>query len=119
VVLLTGKVTHTRGLGRIIRDASGRVTALVEEKELRPEQRSIAEINFGAYVFDRFFLESALGELSLHATGEYYLPDVIGRAVERELDVSVVSVPNPDEQMGINDPDQLARAERYLARRAS
>jgi bifunctional UDP-N-acetylglucosamine pyrophosphorylase / glucosamine-1-phosphate N-acetyltransferase len=120
IMLLTGEVSDTQGLGRVVRDSGGRITALVQEQELTPEERLISEINFGAYVLDRPFMEAALPSLQpLHAGGEYHLPDLIRYAAEHGFAVDNVVVPYPDEQMGINDPAQLARAERFLRRKAS
>ena len=40
------------GLGRIVRDADGEFTGIVEEKDATPEQRQIQEVNMSTYVFD-------------------------------------------------------------------
>ena len=114
IVLLTGVVSDVHALGRVVRDDSGRIRALVQEKELSPDQYSIMEINFGAYVFDRSFMEQSLRQLEKHAGGEYYLTDLVRFAAEAGRVVESVSVPFPDQQMGINDAEQLARAEAFL-----
>lgn len=117
VVLLTGEVQATHGLGRVVRDSHSQIVDLVQDKELTHEQRRSREINFGAYVFDRTFMERALPLLALHPGGEYYLTDLIHIAVEEGLHVSNVTVPDPDGQMGVNDRQQLERAEAYLRER--
>ncbi len=114
IVLLTGRVSDTQGLGRVVRDSSGSIVDLVQESELTSSQRLSREINFGAYVFDRSFLERGLSMLSLHATDEYYLPDLVRIASETGVTIGQVDVPHPDEQMGINDKEQLRRAEVFL-----
>jgi len=119
IVLLTGEVQVTHGLGRVVRDPNGRIVDLVQDKELTHEQRRSREINFGAYVFDRTFMERALPLLTLHPSGEYYLTDLIRIAVEEGLLVTDVTVPDPDGQMGVNDKQQLERAEAYLRERDS
>jgi bifunctional UDP-N-acetylglucosamine pyrophosphorylase / glucosamine-1-phosphate N-acetyltransferase len=119
IVLLTGEVQATHGLGRVIRDHDGRIVDLVQEKELTHEQRRSREINFGAYVFDRTFMERGLPLLTVHPGGEYYLTDLIRIAVEEGLSVSSVLAPDPDRQMGVNDRQQLERAEAYLRERNS
>jgi bifunctional UDP-N-acetylglucosamine pyrophosphorylase/glucosamine-1-phosphate N-acetyltransferase len=114
IVLLTGNVQETQGLGHVVRDCSGKIVKLVQENELIPEQQYQREINFGAYVFKRSFLEHALACLVPHANGEFYLTDVVAVASAQGLVIASVAPPHPDAQMGINDQVQLERAERYL-----
>ena len=118
IVLLTGNVSDAHELGRVVRDLSGRIEGLVQQKELTPEQADILEINFGAYVIDRSFMEQSLPRLSKHPGGEYYLTDLVYFAVQSGRAVEAVFVPFPDDQMGINDAEQLARAEAFLRRKA-
>jgi bifunctional UDP-N-acetylglucosamine pyrophosphorylase/glucosamine-1-phosphate N-acetyltransferase len=119
IVLLTGEVQTTHGLGRVVRGADGRIVDLVQEKELTHEQRRSREINFGAYVFDRMFMERALPLLAVHPGGEFYLTDLVRIAVDEGLQVTNVVAPHPDQQMGVNDKEQLERAEAYLVWRDS
>ena len=59
------------GYGRIVRDAGGAFTGIVEHRDASEEQLAIAEINAGIYVFDSALLRSALGQLGQHnAQGE-------------------------------------------------
>lgn len=118
IVLLTGNVKDTHGLGRVIRDRNGQIVALVQEKELTREQRRSHEINFGAYVFDRDFLEWGLQRLELHEGREYYLTDLVQLASASGLPIENIYAPDPDQQMGVNDREQLERADRYLRSRA-
>ncbi|HEV3311661.1 MAG TPA: NTP transferase domain-containing protein, partial [Chloroflexota bacterium] len=110
LVLLTGDVQDTHGLGRVIRDSDGKIVGLVQDNELTEAQRAVREINFGAYVFDRAFLERTLPTLEKHLAGEYYLTDLISTASEVGVPVENVRAPFPDDQMGVNDPTQLERA---------
>ena len=118
IVLLTGEVSDTQGLGRVVRDAEGQVSDLLQQPELSEKARRSREINFGAYVFDRTFFESSLASLQTHPNGEYYLTDLIPFAYKRGERVVTVSVPHPDEQMGVNTLEQLKRAEHYLLSKA-
>lgn len=119
IVLLTGEVEATFGLGRVVRGDRGQIVGLVQEKELTREQRRSREINFGAYVFERNFMERTLPLLEPHAGGEFYLTDLIQIAAEEGLVVANVTAPHPDQQMGVNDRAQLERAESYLRWRQS
>ena len=63
VTVLTSRVEDPTGYGRIIRDASGTVTAIVEQRDATPEQAAINEINAGIYAFDADFLRTSLASL--------------------------------------------------------
>ncbi len=84
VTVLTAEVEDPFGYGRILRDASGDVAAIVEEKDATPEQAAVREINSGVFAFDGAFLADALGRISNdNAKGEYYLTDVVAHRARR------------------------------------
>ena len=51
---LTIHLENPKGYGRVVRDASGRVTEVVEEKDFRPGDHGnkIHKVNSNVYVFD-------------------------------------------------------------------
>lgn len=120
VVLLTGKVEDTQGLGRVVRGESGQPVALVQESELNVEQQSLREVNLGAYVFDAAFLRAAIQKLQAHPPkGEYYLTDVVTIAAAAGAGVGSVTIQHADDLLGINDLVQLERASTALYRRTN
>ncbi|MBB3103020.1 bifunctional UDP-N-acetylglucosamine diphosphorylase/glucosamine-1-phosphate N-acetyltransferase GlmU [Azomonas macrocytogenes] len=118
--LLTVELADPTGYGRIVRDATGEVCAIVEHKDATPQQRAICEGNTGILAVPGARLGDWLGRLSNHnAQGEYYLTDVIAMAVSDGL---VVATEQPQEEMevqGANDRIQLAMLERYFQARAA
>ena len=113
--LLAWTPADPSGLGRIVRDASGRVTRIIEERDLGAAEPVPEECNAGVYVFEGAQLWPALDRLtSANAQGEYYLTDVVEHL---EGPVEVVDAADPDELLGINDRRQLAAAEAVLRRR--
>lgn len=121
VVLLTAEVEDTRGLGRVVRAASGTPVALVQEADLQPEQRSLREVNLGAYVFEANFLRCSLTQLEPHPPqGEYYLTDTIAlaarNATEGAAPVQTVTLPGGADLLGVNDLVQLEQATRTVYR---
>ena len=50
--VLTADVPDPTGYGRVIRDAGGLVSQIVEHKDATPDERAVTEINSGIYVFD-------------------------------------------------------------------
>ncbi|MBE3594829.1 MAG: bifunctional UDP-N-acetylglucosamine diphosphorylase/glucosamine-1-phosphate N-acetyltransferase GlmU [Candidatus Carbobacillus altaicus] len=116
--LLTAHVERPFGLGRVLRDAEGRVQKIVEEKDATDVERQIKEINVGVYLFEARYLEWALGQLSTdNAQGEYYLTDVIHLILTAGGNVTSVAAVDPDEALSINDRAELAVAEEALRRR--
>lgn len=76
--VLSAVVEKPTGYGRIIRNSSGEVTAIVEEKDSSAEEKLINEINTGTYVFDGEGLFDSLRKIgNQNAQGEYYLPDLV------------------------------------------
>jgi bifunctional UDP-N-acetylglucosamine pyrophosphorylase/glucosamine-1-phosphate N-acetyltransferase len=112
IVLLTTRVSDTRGFGRVIREDAEPV-ALVQEADLAPEQRAVNEVNLGAYVFDASFLARHLPSLQPHPPkGELYLTDLVAEAVrERGIGgVAALEIDGGEAVMGINDLVQLEAA---------
>src|SRR5206468_1191191 len=62
--------------GRVMRDATGSVRQIVEERDAEPAQLAIRELNSSIYVFDAAALWDALARVDAHnAQGELYLTD--------------------------------------------
>lgn len=114
-VVLTVEMANPGSYGRIIRDTSGRVTAIVEAKDASPDQKQITEVNTGIYCFTVAPLLEALEELRpINAQGEYYLTDVIKIFAAKGQRVIGKKLDEADEVMGPNDRVQLAQTEAYL-----
>ena len=111
--LLTVALDDPTGFGRIVRDAQGAVTAIVEHKDATPEQRLIREINTGMMAVPTQALDRWLPRLSNHnAQGEYYLTDIVGMAVAEQMRIQTVPVQWPFEAQGVNSRSQQAQLER-------
>ncbi|HDR8948943.1 TPA: bifunctional UDP-N-acetylglucosamine diphosphorylase/glucosamine-1-phosphate N-acetyltransferase GlmU, partial [Burkholderia vietnamiensis] len=115
--ILTVTLDDPTGYGRIVRDAAGFVTRIVEQKDASPEQLKIAEINTGIIVTPTAQLSMWLGALkNENAQGEYYLTDVVELAIEAGFEI-VTTQPDDDwETLGVNSKAQLAELERIHQR---
>ena len=112
VGLLTVRLDNPKGYGRIVRQ-NGTVCAIVEEKDATDEQRAINEVNTGIMVLPTRYLERWLNELgNENAQGEYYLTDVIARAVSEAIAVNSATAQTATEVEGVNNKVQLAALER-------
>ena len=110
---LTMQVANPQGLGRILRDASGNVRAIVEEKDASAEEKQITEINTGFLACPTALLAKWLPTLgNNNAQGEYYLTDILSMAVQDGVSVETLSPAHEWEVTGINSKDQLAALER-------
>lgn len=118
VTVLTSIVADPTGYGRIIRDANGLVSGIVEQADATPEQLAVAEINSGVYAFDARVLRDGLASLSTdNAQGELYLTDVVGIARRRGRSVGALACRDPWQVAGVNDRVQLAGLGAELNRR--
>ncbi len=107
-----------RGYGRVVRDGTGRVTRIVEEKDADEATRAIGEVNAALYAFDAAWVRARIDDVGPSAaTGEYYLPDLVAMACAEGGTVVALEVADHRELAGINDRVQLAAAEAELRRR--
>ncbi len=117
ITMLTAVVDDPRGFGRIIRDETGNVQAIVEEAQASPQQLAVRELNASVYCFDANWLWDALRRVPLSPKGEYYLTDTIGIAVAEGRSVQALRLDDPEEGIGINTRVHLAEAEAVLRQR--
>ncbi|RON05675.1 UDP-N-acetylglucosamine diphosphorylase/glucosamine-1-phosphate N-acetyltransferase [Pseudomonas brassicacearum] len=112
--LLTVELDDPTGYGRIVRNADGRVTAIVEHKDASEAERTITEGNTGILAVPASHLGDWMSRLSNNnAQGEYYLTDVIAMAVSDGLVVDTEQPHDAMEVQGANDRKQLAELERH------
>jgi bifunctional UDP-N-acetylglucosamine pyrophosphorylase/glucosamine-1-phosphate N-acetyltransferase len=117
ISMVTVIAADPRGFGRILRDASGQVKAIVEEAQATPDQLAIGELNASVYCFSADWLWPALQRIPLSPKGEYYLTDLVGLAVADGLPVQALVADDPAEMIGVNTRVHLAEAEALLRRR--
>ena len=97
------------GYGRVLRDGTGNVSAIVEARDATPEQLAIREINTSVYAFAARALFLCLRDLRPNnAQGELYLTDVIAMLNAAGEKVAAVVSPDPDVVLGVNTRVELA-----------
>ncbi len=103
--------------GRVLREKSGSVVAVVERKDATEPVLALREVNPGLFCFNTPWLWENIGRLTnRNAAREYYLPDLIALAIRDGLPIATLSV-DPFEGLGINTPEQLELAERLFTMR--
>ena len=108
-LLGTAVTADPTGLGRIVRDATGRFERIVEQKDASEAERVIDEVNMSTYVFEARDLLRALAALRPdNAAGEYYITDCPGMLLDAGRVVDAVACLDASETLSVNTPEQLA-----------
>jgi bifunctional UDP-N-acetylglucosamine pyrophosphorylase/glucosamine-1-phosphate N-acetyltransferase len=113
LAVLVADMVNPTGYGRIVRNAEGKVGAIVEQKDATDEQLAIRTINTGIITAESTALRTWLSQLSnSNAQGEYYLTDVFASAAADYTPADMAFVADAQEAEGANDPWQLSQLER-------
>ncbi|MEK7861741.1 MAG: NTP transferase domain-containing protein, partial [Chloroflexota bacterium] len=117
LALLSGEVGRDNAYGRVIRDAKGDVSRIVEARLASEAERALPESNLGAYAADLAWLRGAVARLVPNATGEVFLTDLVAQAAADGRTVVAHRTDDPDEGRGVNTRVELAAVEQVLQRR--
>lgn len=119
LAVLVAEVDDPTGYGRVLRDAEGKVGAIVEQKDATDDQLRVRTINTGIIAAESTALRRWLSQLSnRNAQGEYYLTDVFAFAAHEYTPAEMALVADAQEAEGANDPWQLSQLERAWQHRA-
>ena len=114
LTFLTIKQDNPAGIGRIVRNSSGKVVEIIEEKDESLEKKSINEVNPACYVFEVSFLKKYLSKIKKsNITNEYYLTGLIDLAIKNNEKIETVMEKNLVWR-GINTEDELREANRLF-----
>lgn len=105
------------GLGRVVRSPQGNITGIVEERDASAEQRRLRETNEGIYCLNAPWAWASLAALPRHQNGEYYITDLVVRALADGVGVSALTIDDETETQGVNDRVQLSKAEGVMRQR--
>ena len=118
LTVLTAVVAEPYGYGRVLRNESGQVLRIIEQKDATPGEQGICEINSGIYCMEADFLFRNIDKIgSNNAQNEFYLTDMVAMADQQGLTCMALSIDDSNELMGVNDRAQLAEAARILRQR--
>jgi len=120
LALLTVTLPDPTGYGRIVRDQHGAVNSIVEQKDAKPAELVIGEVNTGMMVVHSASLKRWLAQLqNNNVQGEYYLTDIVAMAAAEGVKIATSQPAEVSEVEGANNRIQLAALERaYQLRQA-
>ncbi len=100
-----------RQYGRVVRNGSGALAAIVEAADASPEELAVREVNSSIYVFRAERLWPVLERLTpKNAQGELYLTDTVSLLVAEGGRVAVHKGGDAMETEGVNTRSELAAA---------
>lgn len=109
--ILTVMLDDPTGYGRIVRE-NGQITRIVEQKDASEAEKQIHEVNTGIMVIPTPQLKQWLTTLSNNnAQQEYYLTDIVAKAVQDHISIVAVHPDDVVETLGVNSKVQLAELE--------
>ena len=117
--LLTAHLADPSGYGRIVREATGLITKVVEEADANAQQRAIREVNVGPLCAKAQPLFEALANVRPSAVKrEWYLTQAVDVLAKREgTRFQTVRVEEAAEALGVNSRVDLSRATHIIRQR--
>ncbi len=102
-------------IARVIRDKKGKVLGVVEQKNLKPEEKKFKEINCGCYCFSVEFLNKYLPKVKKNPLAkEYYITELIELGIENGEKVKAFKMGKEDYWHSVNTKEQLQDAEKRM-----
>jgi bifunctional UDP-N-acetylglucosamine pyrophosphorylase/glucosamine-1-phosphate N-acetyltransferase len=106
-----------KGYGRLIQTKDETISAIIEDKDCKEDQRDITLCNAGLFCAKSDLLLKWLDRLDPNnAQNELYLTDIVKIAATQNVECAL-SLVDEHEAMGINDKTQLAQAEWLMQER--
>ncbi len=109
---------NASGYGRVLRDDSGAVTGVIEEKHLTSDTESVNELNGGVYAMEPHIL-NYVDQLKQHSSsGEYYLTDLVGLTSRQGGRVNAYHC-HSEVILGVNTREDLRQVSEIIRKRAA
>ncbi len=113
VSLLSCCLADAYGYGRVLRDDTGAVTCIREQKDASATEAEVREVNAGLYCASAEFLRTHLPLLrNTNAASEFYVTDLVELAARRKGAIAVEG--DAHALKGVNDRVQLHDVEQLL-----
>ncbi len=115
LTVMTAEFENPTGYGRIIRNHTGEIIKIVEEKDAPEHIKEIKEVNAGVYCLNWTKLRKAFSDLkNNNAQGEYYLTDIVRWTRDNSYKALGYKIKDNREIFGINSRQNLAQAAKMM-----
>lgn len=116
--IISAEIQNSTNYGRIIRDETGRIVKIVEEKDATSNEKKIKEVNSGAYWFKVEALLNVLTKIkNMNANNEFYLTDAVELLISNKKEVSIFKTENSEFCLGSNNTEQLFEINQILRKK--
>jgi bifunctional UDP-N-acetylglucosamine pyrophosphorylase/glucosamine-1-phosphate N-acetyltransferase len=118
--VLTAELDEPSGYGRVVRDARGNLSRIVEHGDATTQEKKVKEVNCGIYCAEPGELLRILKRIRPdNAQGEYYITDAVAGLLGQNKKVIAVCHGDAEEILGVNTRQELAKSSATLfARKA-
>lgn len=117
IAFISAEADNPSNLGRVIK-SEGKFIKIIEETDASDEEKKIKEINVGVYFAKFSILKNLIQKISnKNAQGEYYLTDILYKALEEQFNVSVYKLPKKLPIYGVNNRIELSMAEEIIQKK--
>ena len=117
-LVMTADLSAPGSYGRIKRDETGAVLAIVEASDASPAELALNEVNSGTYFFKTSALAAAVKTLRKKGSkGEYYLTDSLENILAAGGKIRAYKASDETEITGINSRRDLAGAYKMINKR--
>ena len=115
--VLSFEAANPKDYGRVVRDETGRVTSIVEDRDADEQQKKMREVNSGVYAIDsrNLFLLDRIRRN--RAKGEYYLTDIVAEAYRSGVKAAAYCIGAEEDFLGVNTREELSRASMLMRKR--
>ncbi len=116
--ILTTYLDNPKGYGRMLRNETGQVVGIIEDKDSNYQQRAIKEVNTGMYCFKKDDLFEALEYVKpFNKSGEFYLTDVVSWLFHKNKKIDACVADSSAEVLGVNSQAELMEASKAIRQR--
>jgi bifunctional UDP-N-acetylglucosamine pyrophosphorylase / glucosamine-1-phosphate N-acetyltransferase len=117
ISVITIDKSDSERFGRMIRNSNGEFEKTMEAWEYEKSGLHIEEVNCGAYVFDSNWLKENIGNLdNNNDKQEYRITELLNLAHDQGEKVGLFKLKDPNEWIGVNTPEDLAKANELVGK---
>jgi len=110
--VLSVNMSNPKGYGRIVQNDKKPFLCIREEADASEEEKKITNVNSGIYCFDKDFLGAGIKQIHpQNNQAEYYLTDLVEIAQESGKKVTIVTIDDARQVIGVNTVEELEKAE--------